>query len=739
MNVTPVEKLFALHGIKLWDTGGQLVGDCPFCGADDKLYANPETGQYECKVCHTAGNPPLLLKQLVEFRTKDFTPPGNKEYQAFARSVRSHRAKKAGFPASVFPTSPALARVFSRAHFTHCAFREGHWQLPIYAPIANADKVFPASPGKRVANLKIYGPDSSSPRFLSTPKVDPRAKLQQPWTNDAYWQEERPIHVWITEGEWDGLLLDYILNGAARRECVDHWVLALPGGSWKLDLPAMARVVQVSSAHKIPVTVILDNDAASSPIAKKLTKALASAGCPLSPFEWPDKTPEKYDLSDAVLNPESPFREDLGGATKPGAQVKIAFTNLIGPELKRPAELPSSQEEARVSLEPMKFREVVSRFEELGVTMHRSMQNALWLAGVASVSSQFSGIPLWQFIVSPPGSGKSLILESLAAFPTNYFQTGLTHRALMSGFNAGEGDPSILRDLTDPARTLVLKDYTTVTELEPNDRKRLGALLREAFDGKIDQKYANGSHRVYEGRFGFIAGVTPRIDEVNDADVGARFLKWRMRHTVNDNAKLLHELLTGGGSELESPDNLAERCLAVNRWLAHTMPQEEPETAFEGDDLAAIKALTFWVIYGRAVVRRDRFEGVPTTEPSTESPNRVAKQLARLWSYLRVLRPQAKPHASLRLLVEVAASTGWSPKSDLLKRLLDSKQITTRRFVSVSGLPKQTARRHLDDLHVLGITEQTSKKTGSVGRDDTAHQLCDWFEPHAEVLRELFA
>lgn len=32
-------------------TGGQYIGDCPFCGGEDKLFINQETGQYRCVIC----------------------------------------------------------------------------------------------------------------------------------------------------------------------------------------------------------------------------------------------------------------------------------------------------------------------------------------------------------------------------------------------------------------------------------------------------------------------------------------------------------------------------------------------------------------------------------------------------------------------------------------------------------------------------------------------------------------
>ena len=54
-----MEKLngFKNHGIIFKGTSGnQAYGNCPFCGKENKFYANQENGLWDCKVCGLKGN-----------------------------------------------------------------------------------------------------------------------------------------------------------------------------------------------------------------------------------------------------------------------------------------------------------------------------------------------------------------------------------------------------------------------------------------------------------------------------------------------------------------------------------------------------------------------------------------------------------------------------------------------------------------------------------------------------------
>ena len=105
------------------------------------------------------------------------------------------------------------------------------------------------------------------------------------------WDKLKPNQlVWVCEGEWDGMVLSWLLNMAkVSNECV----VAVPG--------AKSLKSEWSDALKgCDVIVAGDNDEDGSVMAKKFTNAITGSGGSVSYIGWPDTFPDKYDLSDFV-------------------------------------------------------------------------------------------------------------------------------------------------------------------------------------------------------------------------------------------------------------------------------------------------------------------------------------------------------------------------------------------------------------------------------------------------------
>lgn len=731
---SPIERFYDFHGVFVDDTGDQLLADCPFCGSEQKLYIDPKEGVYDCKVCSAKGNPQTFLN----------TVSNNDAYNAdatdsdcieFAKEIRTHRSRKAGWKKNPLPTSKELAEVFDRSGLQPHPQRDA-WMLPVYAPKANTDKTFEPSPDVRLVNLRLYYADVPKPKFLSTPKID--TSRQHPWVNASFLQEEEPQVVWITEGEWDGLLLDWLLNGT---EVGNHWVLATAGTTTNLALPAFARVGQTCQGGEIPLRILTDNDEAGHKISEALTKGYrTNYSAKPHAFSWPSDAPEGCDLTDAVCDPESVFRE--GGPSGRHASLRHSFQSLWECDAERPSAKAKHESNGHAEpedLNPLSFDDCVDEFADCDIEITPTILDALWLAGACVVSSQNDGISLWTFLVGHAGSGKSLILESLSASEATYYQTGLNRKTMISGFNSGAGDPGVLAEITDPPKTLVVKDYTTITELPKEARNEFSALMREAFDGSINQKYANHAHRQYEGRFGFVAGVTPKIHTVQDADVGARFLKYEFRDSHTDHQKLMERVLTTSGNSVESPENVMRRRQAVKAWIDPLFISNHPEDTIRKEDQQFLAAMANWVIYGRAVVPRNRDDGVALYAPKPEAPTRIAKQLARLLDYLRLVRPDASEEECRRLVAQVAYDTAWTHKADCLGLLLNGKTHKLNRIVKAAGYPKTTVERHLRDLQALDIvSSNVGKRRHTQGRSPLEYRVAEWFEPHAEVCANYF-
>jgi hypothetical protein len=142
----------------------------------------------------------------------------------------------------------------------------------------------------------------------------------------------------------------------------------------------------------------------------------------------------------------------------------------------------------------------------------------------------------------------------------------LTARTLASGLDQGRRDPSLLARLS--TQILVMKDLTTVLELRPGERHVIFAQLREIYDGAFDEAWGTGKELHWQGHLGFLAGVTPAIDQHHHAMavLGPRFLLYRHRSRNREEAAM--QAMRNRGYEAEMRAELAGATAAVLASLA---------------------------------------------------------------------------------------------------------------------------------------------------------------------------
>lgn len=740
--VNLVEKFFYFHGVELSNVGTQLVGDCPFCDGTHKLHADDESAQWDCKSCGESGNAFTFMEKVLEAGMDET------DYTALSVAVRAHRKKKAEWTEQTLPSKVHMAKALERVNWCFHPFRQNQLIAPIFAPHKKSVDDPAEAMSFYVANLRIYDLSSLQARFCSTPKIHKTESRQHPWVNAAFITNPNPHAIWITEGEWDAILLDYVLNGVDRNDDPTkhpYWVLGTAGGSISLNLTSFRRVGLKASGGSIPIVCLGDNDKAGTRTAKDLSESLTNEfDAKVSVFCWPEDTPQGYDFTDAVANPESPFRDSLPEDGGPGKKLKLAMRTLIdaAPKLDLTRE---GHDEPDPELEPATYDEVLQGFKKLGVHLTDTVRELLWLAGACVVSSQRPGVPLWLFGIAPPGSSKSLVLSSFASLRQTYYQTSLNKKTMVSGYNSGGGDPSLLAQLVNPSKTLVVQDWTTIMDMPQTYRVELSALLREAFDGSINQKFANGPHRVYQGQFGIVAGVTPKIHQTQEADVGARFLKREWRESLDTARKVMKKALTSSDGSLESSSNVNERRMLVRRWIepyaiaaANTL-EDDLLPGFTEEEEEDLISLSYWVAVTRAVIHRDRVDGAPLYRASTETPTRTIKQLGRYVQYLQLIRPDADRQEVLSLVASLAWDTGWTRKADCLLALAVEPERTPREIASQLRLPKTTTERAFHDLEELDVvTYRKKKKTPRPGRSDNVYRLSEWFQSHADRVIPYF-
>lgn len=151
------------------------------------------------------------------------------------------------------------------------------------------------------------------------------------------------------------------------------------------------------------------------------------------------------------------------------------------------------------------------------VTMHNTFGAHLYLPDPAVldvaiatlVAHRLGGDPLWTLLVGAPGSGKTEVIQSVGDCPEVHPLSSLTAQTFASGLR-GKARASLLHRLDAQGHSFVtLKDLTTVLTMHREARQEILAQLREIYDGAYAKEFGTGEAISWEGRLGFLAGVTP--------------------------------------------------------------------------------------------------------------------------------------------------------------------------------------------------------------------------------------
>jgi len=191
-----------------------------------------------------------------------------------------------------------------------------------------------------------------------------------------------------------------------------------------------------------------------------------------------------------------------------------------------------------ISDPPVEFGGTVPTIDELEAQVHRWLRLTdrdvfrLMLAAVAG--HRVRDDSPWLLIVGPPSSVKTELLRMLSRTAGTVRLSSLTARTFASGLDTPGGEPSLLNRLT--GEILVLKDFTTVLELAHDERQGVLAQLREIHDGQYDKYWGTGKALHWEGHVGFLAGVTPVIDQHHAVMglLGPRFLLLRLHYSEDE-------------------------------------------------------------------------------------------------------------------------------------------------------------------------------------------------------------
>jgi hypothetical protein len=340
--------------------------------------------------------------------------------------------------------------------------------------------------------------------------------------------------------------------------------------------------------------------------------------------------------------------------------------------------------------------EVLAAFDELLLLPdHGAVEIAL--AGV--VANYATGDPVWPLFVGAPGTGKTEIVNSITTAPGVWALSSLTPQTLLSGFER-KGEPASLLLQIGNFGILAFKDLTTVLTMHREARSQIIGQLREVADGKTEKSFGNGLRLEWAGKIGFLAGVTPIIDEQHSflSVMGERFVLYRMPEVPR--VEIARRSLARRGHEPELREHIRatvgdflEQFVACDRL-------ELPDTFVE-----PLVGLSDIITRARSGVARDGYSRDLLYLPEPEAPTRLAKQLAQLGA--AALAVGVSDTETWRLLRKV----GWDSVPavrcaviDCLARQAGPVPLST--IEEETGLPDRTVRRVVEDIVALRLARR---------------------------------
>jgi len=378
-------------------------------------------------------------------------------------------------------------------------------------------------------------------------------------------------------------------------------------------------------------------------------------------------------------------------------------------------------------VDPIKsWEELISIYrKELYLTPGNEAAIALCLA--VTISPYLPGEPIWLFLIGPPSSGKTTIIEAFGT--SNLYcesQSQLHSKMLVSGWKSADGkDASFLPKLKK--RTLLIKDYTTVVSMDHRAQEELYGILRDAFDGTFKKQYGNRLVRAFTDiKFGMIAGVTRVIHGDSRSSLGERFLK--IEYLEEDEFNETHHIHAAMDSyhRKEERGKLLERTtLGYIDNLITNVPSSDalPEVPKEFRD--KIVKLALLVSHLRAQVDR-RGDDSLLYRPGKEIASRVSVQMTKITQCLMLVLNKQQPDEEIYRVLRKLSLDSCVPFNVEFTRILydNITGISRSDLVTALQLPQTNVHRICNDLLQLGIIQMKKVNNGkNSGRDKHVYIL----------------
>lgn len=629
-------------------TGEEYVGDCIFCTKENHFYVNSLTGQWNCKSCGNGGNIYSFIRKFHDEHCESLTdsPSGRAKLEKLAafRKIPSEK---------ILDVLPGIKYYEELERFV----------IPYY----NAHD--------EIVTFRLYMPGEATIALTGT---EVYMGGIQSLGNDLN------VPVYLCEGEWDPVALSAMLEDAKELGNI-VWI---PGA----DTFKKGWEILVEGR---PLVCCLDNDSAGDTGTKKIFNRTSGYVKSFKRVQWGQGAPKGFDVRDFYT---------AGGTFD---VLKSRFVEYKAQDAVK------STDEATVphwsdAIDRPKFTEVI---DVLNSSMYFTpeYESAFKLfCAVIFAASVKPDVPLWIFLVAPPGGGKTALMSTCNDVRQSISLSSFTSKALVSGFSKlGGGDPSLIPKML--GKTVFLKDFTEILSKRPEEREEIFGIIRGAYDGTVNRQFANGIIRNYEGRFNIIAATTPAISSFRENnELGERFLMYRIN---TEEGQSNAELISAAISFSEDQEGKKRIVDTVGRFLNVRYSADDlPIVAKE--DLVRIAAQAQICAVLRSGVKRDKRDERILERPLAEIATRIATQSVAILQCLTLVNEGLNTEDLDRRII-VKSMLDSSPRFNvhIVCYLAANPGSTQEALAAHCGVSKTSILRPLEDMEMLhGITMEIGEK-----------------------------
>lgn len=326
-------------------------------------------------------------------------------------------------------------------------------------------------------------------------------------------------------------------------------------------------------------------------------------------------------------------------------------------------------------------------------------------------------------------SGKTLLLQNLSDSDYTHYESSLGPKTLVSGWKTADGeDPSLLPQII--SKCLIVKDWTEIMAMPTSIQEEIYGVFRGVYDGRYERSFGNGiPPRIYPDpngphktcRFSLIAGVTNKIFGDNRANMGERFIKFKLE---NDNvAARVKQAIANAkidkSAEFESRD--ITRAF-IESLYDHTDLVDVPSKI--ENQIAALAEIT-----SNIRVQVERRQNQVLYPPEPEIATRLAKQTIRVARYLAlVLGRKTIDDKVFSIVQKIAMDTcfSWHQKV-FLEAARYAKGATRGDIAHKVKMAPSTADRCLFDLLEVGAVRRKQIGAKAFRDNKPGREAFNWY------------